>query len=67
MKILVAYATRHGATQGIAERIAQTLEADGLDVTLGRWPASHSLTNSDEFAVPDATAWMLRRLGVPSA
>ena len=35
MKILVAYATRHGATQGIAERIAQTLEADGLDVTLG--------------------------------
>ena len=34
MKILVAYATRHGSTQGIAERVAQTLEADGLDVTL---------------------------------
>ena len=34
MKILVAYASRHGATQGIAERIAATLEANGLDVTL---------------------------------
>jgi menaquinone-dependent protoporphyrinogen oxidase len=34
MKILVAYASRHGATTGIAERIAQTLEQAGLDVTL---------------------------------
>ena len=34
MKILVAYASRHGATKGIAERIAQTLERAGLDVTL---------------------------------
>ena len=33
MKILVAYATRHGATKGIAERIAETLEETGLDVT----------------------------------
>jgi menaquinone-dependent protoporphyrinogen oxidase len=29
MKILVAYASRHGATQGIAERIAETLIASG--------------------------------------
>jgi menaquinone-dependent protoporphyrinogen oxidase len=34
MKILVAYASRHGATKGIAERIARTLERTGLDVTL---------------------------------
>lgn len=34
MKILVAYATRHGATKGIAERIAATLEQAGFDVTL---------------------------------
>jgi menaquinone-dependent protoporphyrinogen oxidase len=34
MKILVAYASRHGATQGIAERIAQTLKEESLDVTL---------------------------------
>lgn len=34
MKVLVAYATRHGATKGIAERIAETLGRGGLDVTL---------------------------------
>jgi menaquinone-dependent protoporphyrinogen oxidase len=34
MKILVAYASRHGATRGIAERIAQTLQGSGLEVTL---------------------------------
>jgi menaquinone-dependent protoporphyrinogen oxidase len=34
MKILIAYASRHGATAGIAERISQTLERSGLDVTL---------------------------------
>ena len=34
MKVLVAFASRHGATKGIAERIATTLEHDGFDVTL---------------------------------
>jgi menaquinone-dependent protoporphyrinogen oxidase len=34
MNVLVAYATKHGATRGIAERIATTLEHEGLDVTL---------------------------------
>ena len=31
MKVLVAYASRHGATVGIAERIAGTLRAAGLE------------------------------------
>ena len=30
MVILVAYASRHGSTRGIAERIAERLRADGL-------------------------------------
>ena len=34
MNILVAYSTRHGATRGIAERIAETLERHGLDTVL---------------------------------
>jgi menaquinone-dependent protoporphyrinogen oxidase len=34
MKVLVTYATRHGATRGIAERIAQTLTQHGLEATL---------------------------------
>ena len=31
MHVLVAYASKHGATQGIAERIAETLRASGLE------------------------------------
>lgn len=34
MNVLVAYATRHGATRGIAERIAETLRRDGLEAVL---------------------------------
>jgi menaquinone-dependent protoporphyrinogen oxidase len=32
MRVLVAYASRHGATKGIAERIGERLRADGLAV-----------------------------------
>lgn len=31
MNVLVAYATRHGATAGIADRIAATLRGQGID------------------------------------
>jgi len=31
MRVLVAYASRHGATQGIAERIGETLRAAGVE------------------------------------
>jgi menaquinone-dependent protoporphyrinogen oxidase len=32
MPVLVTYSSRHGSTQGIAERIAERLQARGLDV-----------------------------------
>jgi menaquinone-dependent protoporphyrinogen oxidase len=32
MRVLVAYASKHGATEGIAERIGEDLRADGLEV-----------------------------------
>jgi menaquinone-dependent protoporphyrinogen oxidase len=32
--VMVAYATRHGATRGIAERIGETLRAEGLQATV---------------------------------
>jgi len=34
MRVLVVYASRYGATRGIAERIATTLSQHGLEVTL---------------------------------
>jgi menaquinone-dependent protoporphyrinogen oxidase len=40
MKVLVTYASRHGATKGIAERVSETLGQAGLDVTL--LPVEHA-------------------------
>ncbi|AMM34150.1 Flavodoxin [Sinomonas atrocyanea] len=34
MNVLIAYASKHGATQGIAERIGSTLTAEGFPVTV---------------------------------
>jgi menaquinone-dependent protoporphyrinogen oxidase len=34
MRVLVAYASRHGATRGIAERIAETLARSGHEITV---------------------------------
>ena len=54
MKVLVAYATRHGATRGIAERIAETLERRGHEVTTqpaDQVPAATAMTRSSS-AVP---------------
>lgn len=48
MRILVAYATRHGATAGIAERIASRLAADGVPAE------AHPVAEVDDVAAYDA-------------
>lgn len=44
MQVLVAYASKHGATAEIAERISETLRTHGLDVTCS--PASNAAVDS---------------------
>lgn len=41
--ILVAYASKHGATQGIAERVAETLVASGQKAEARPIKAVHAL------------------------
>jgi len=54
MKILVAYASRHGATRGIAERLAQRLERNGLDVTLEHVDRVGAVDDYDAFVIGSA-------------
>jgi menaquinone-dependent protoporphyrinogen oxidase len=54
MHVLVAYASRHGATQGIAERIAQTMQGAGLDVEAQPVASVKSLAGYDAFVVGSA-------------
>jgi menaquinone-dependent protoporphyrinogen oxidase len=61
MNILVAYASKHGATAGIAERIARTLERPGLDVTLKPAEEAGAIDGYDAFVVGSAAymgGWM---------
>ena len=54
MRVLVAYASRHGATKGIAERIAQTLEPRGHEVTLEPADQVSAVDGYDAFIVGGA-------------
>ena len=54
MDILVTYASRHGATQGIAEHIARTLEARGLGVTLRPVKDADWVDHYDAFVIGSA-------------
>ncbi len=70
MNILVTYATRHGATRGIAERIATTLERPGHHVTLRPVEQAGDPADFDAFVIgaaayagtwlKDATAFVNR-------
>lgn len=54
MKVLVAYATRHGATRGIAERIGQTLAKRDLEVTVELADRVREVESYDAYVVGSA-------------
>jgi menaquinone-dependent protoporphyrinogen oxidase len=62
MLLLIAYATRHGATRGIAERIAARLRADGLSAEARPVAEVNDAARYDAFVVGGA-AYMFHWLG----
>lgn len=54
MNVLVAYASRHGATRGIAERITQVLEDRGVQVELKPADAVGRVDRYDAFVIGSA-------------
>lgn len=62
MTVLVAYASRHGATQGIAERIARRLQHDGVRAEAVPAGDVRDATAYDAFVVGSA-AYMFHWLG----
>lgn len=54
MRVLVAYATRHGATGGIAERIGERLRAAGCEVAVSAVDDAGDVSAYDAFVVGSA-------------
>lgn len=54
MRVLVVYASRHGATQGIAERIAATLGQRAIEVTVRSAEQVRDVADYDAFVVGSA-------------
>ncbi len=65
MQVLVAYATRHGATKGIAEHIASGIERPGVDVRVAEIRDVGAIDAYDAFVIGSA-AYMGRWLGEAS-
>jgi menaquinone-dependent protoporphyrinogen oxidase len=62
VKVLVAYATRHGSTRGIAERIAERLRARGLEAEARTASEVRDASRYEAFVVGGA-AYMFHWLG----
>ena len=61
MPVLVAYASKHGSTQGIAERIAAVLRASGFEVDLAAAEGAGDPAGYDAFVIGSAvyaSRWM---------
>ncbi|MFE5672111.1 flavodoxin domain-containing protein [Agromyces sp. NPDC056523] len=54
MKVLVAYASKYGATEGIARRIGETLTTRGLDVVVAACKTVNDASGYDAFVVGSA-------------
>ncbi len=55
MKVLVAYESKYGATQGIAERIGERLRGRGLEAEVVRCSVLRDATGFDAYVVGSAT------------
>jgi len=77
MSVLVAYASRHGATKGIAERVGERLHDDGLEVEVREAAAVRDAAQYDAVVIgaaaymthwlDDATRFVERNLEVLAA
>lgn len=66
MHVLVAYASRHGATRGIAERIAEDLRMAGLDAEARPAAGVRDPATYDAFVIGGA-AYTFRSLALQRA
>ena len=55
MKVLVAYASKYGATEGIANRIGEALRKRGLEVDVTRCEGQREASGYDAYVVGSAT------------
>lgn len=55
MKVLVAYASKYGATEGIAQRIGETLTGNGLEVEVRRCKDLDEASGYDAYVIGSAT------------
>lgn len=61
MKVLVTYASRHGSTRGIAERIAEVIQRQGLEVSVRPIGQDGSVEQYDAYVIGSAaymTSWL---------